>query len=357
MKKVPFDQNELKIKYVIPNFRGFADIPHFYAPITARDNIKSAIFDRECMYMPDFRDFLHFTPRCIPDSIARCAVMDGGEKVPDKGGRDMFGIEWVFVEIANGAMVRPGNPLFTDMNEWREKVQWPDIETWDWEGQAKLSRDFVSQSEQALVPVLFSGFFERMISMMDVSNACVALIDEEQEEALTAFLDKLSDLYCAVIDKLVQYFPVDGFTIHDDWGGQRAPFFSLETARKILVPPMKKVADHIHSYGLFYDMHCCGYVPQLVPAMQEIGADTWSGQPVNDKKALYDQWGDKLLLGVETPVIPADMPKEEIDKAAEKFVETYLNPGKPVLISPRSEIDNPYFFEAVYRYSRERKSL
>lgn len=355
MKKVPFDEKELKVKYVNPNVRGFADIPHFYAPITARENIKSAIFDRECMYMPDFRDFLHFTPRCIPDNIARCFVTDGGETLPRTGGKDMFGIEWVFVEIAGGAMVRPGSPLFTDMNEWEEKVQWPDIDAWDWEGQKKISRDFVAQSEQALVPVLFSGFFERMISMMDVSNACVALIDEEQEEALKAFLDKLSDLYCAIIDRLVGNFPVDGFTIHDDWGGQRAPFFSLETARSILVPPMKKVADHIHSYGLFYDMHCCGNVPQLVPAMLEIGVDTWSGQPVNDKKALYEQWGDKLLLGVETPPVPRDMSRADIDKAAAEFVKTYLNPAKPVLISPRSEIDNPYFFEAVYRYSRERE--
>ena len=356
MKKIPFDPKELKVTYTIPNPRGFADIPHFDAPISARENIKAAIFDRECMYMPDFRDFKHFVPRCIPDSVARCLVMDGGKPVPKTGGKDMFGIDWIYGEIAGGAMVRPGHPLFTDMNDWEEKVVWPDIDSWDWEGQVKISNEFTDQTERALVPMLFSGYFERMISMMDVENACVALIDEEQEDAVISFLDKLSDLYCHLIDKLVQYFPIDGVTIHDDWGGQKSPFFSLETARKLLVPPMKKVADHLHSKGLFYDMHCCGQVEQLVPAMLEIGVDTWSGQPNNDKKALYDIWGDKLLLGVEAPDIPADLPEKEIDKKAEEFVETYLHPGKPVLISPRSEVSSPYFFEAVYRYSRERES-
>lgn len=49
MKKIPFDPKELKVTYTIPNPRGFADIPHFDAPISARENIKAAIFDRECI--------------------------------------------------------------------------------------------------------------------------------------------------------------------------------------------------------------------------------------------------------------------------------------------------------------------
>ena len=44
----------------------------------------------------------------------------------------MFGINWLFIPVAGGSMVEPGNPLMTDMNEWEEKVVWPDIDSWDW---------------------------------------------------------------------------------------------------------------------------------------------------------------------------------------------------------------------------------
>ena len=354
MSTYPFSEKELEIAYDLPNLRTNVDIPHFRAPVTARDNIKRAIFQKDAVYFPDWRDFKMLHPRVIPDTVARGSVMDGGDPFISSAAEDMFGIEWVFIEETHGAMVRPGNPLFTDMNEWEDLVTWPDIESWDWEGQARRSRQYVTGTDLAIVPQLFNGYFERMISLMDMENACIALIDEEQEDAVKAFLDRLADLYIDIIDKLVQYFPVDGISIHDDWGTKRAPFFSLETAENILVPAHKKVADHIHDLGLFYDFHCCGQVEDLVPAMLKIGADAWSGQPLNDKKKLHRLYGDRILLGVEPPEIPAELPKEETERLAREFVDTFFVPGKPAMIGANASIRNRHFYEAVYRYSREK---
>ena len=116
MSIVAFSGNELKIKYTIPNFRTNVDIPHYYSPITARDNIKNAVFKKEAVFFPDFKDMQLFTPRIIPDSVARSLVLDGGERVIAPSAKDMFGIEWVYVPVANGAMVKPGNPLLTNIN-------------------------------------------------------------------------------------------------------------------------------------------------------------------------------------------------------------------------------------------------
>ena len=350
-----FSESELKVRYVIPGARGRIDMPVYDGPVTAGENMKRAIFDKAPEYMPSYRYYLNFTPRIIPDNEARGFVMDGGDPVRHpEGFRDMFGINWIFVEVAGGSMVEPGNPLMHDMNDWKEKVVWPDVDSWDWKGQAELSREFTANQELALVPTIMTGYFERMISMMDFEGAAMALIDEEQQEAVHEFLDRLAELYCRIIDKYVEYFPIDGICVHDDWGSQRAPFFSLDTVKEMLVPHIRKVTEHAHSKGLFYDMHCCGQVENLIPAMIEAGVDSWSGQPMNDKGKLYHQYGSEILIGVDTPDIPENMPKETVYEIARKYVEEFLQPGAPAMIGFNSQILNPVFFEAVYRYSRER---
>ena len=86
-----------------------------------------------------------------------------------------------------------------------------------------------------------NGFgFERLISFMGFEAAAMALVDEEQQDALKELFDRLSDLYCRIIDKCCEAYDIDGFIIHDDWGTQRAPFFSFDTGRELLVPYMKK---------------------------------------------------------------------------------------------------------------------
>ena len=106
--------------------------------------------------------------------------------------------------------------------------------------------------------------------------AIVALIDEDQKEAVKELFERLTDLYIQVVDKFVEVYPViDGFCVHDDWGSQRAPFFSPATAMEMLVPAMKRLTDHMHSKGLYADLHSCGHLELQVPAMIAAGWDTW----------------------------------------------------------------------------------
>ena len=41
------------------------------------------------------------------------------------GGPDMFGIEWEYVPVAGGSMVRPGTPLLEDANDWNQILKLP----------------------------------------------------------------------------------------------------------------------------------------------------------------------------------------------------------------------------------------
>lgn len=351
-----FNEKEMHIRYVLEGKNGRIDLPVYDAPITVRENLCQAIFEKKALFMPDYRHFLNFTPRVIPDNEARCAVYDGGEPCRHpEGFPDMFGIKWHYIEVAGGSMVDPGDILIEDMNDWEEKVTWPDIDSWDWEAQRKLSEKYVTNSELPLVSTILNGYFERLISMMGFEGAAMALIDDDQKEVIHSFFDKLADLYIRLIDKMIAYFPETvGITIHDDWGSQRAPFFSLNTVMEMLVPPMKRVADHIHSTGRFYDMHCCGQVESLIPGMVAIGVDCWCGQPMNDQAMLFHKYGKDIMIGINTEPIPADMPEEVLKQRAKMFAEEFMEPGAIGMFGFNTDVQNPAFYEYLYRYSRAR---
>ena len=351
---MPFSESEMIPRGVVKGARGRIDLPLYSAPITAKENMKMAMLEKKALFLPNYRYFVNFTPRAIPDNEARGFCFDGAENPHHpEGFPDMLGTTWLFIEQVGGSMVKPGNPVLSDMNEWEEKIVFPDVDSWPWEKQKEISKDYMSNPELAYTPTILSGYFERLISLLDFEGAAMALIDEDQQDAVKAFLDRMADVYIKIIDRLCDDYPqIDGFTVHDDWGSQRAPFFSLDAAMEMLVPAMKKVADHIHARGKFYDMHCCGQVEALLPAMIEIGVDCWSGQPMNDKRKLYHQYGDKIMIGVDSDPVPADMPEEEVAKMAKDFVNEFFVPGKYAMLGYNSPIQNPKFFEYLYRYSR-----
>ena len=54
--------------------------------------------------------------------------------------------------------------------------------------------------------------------------------------------------------------------------------------------------EYVHSKGMKFELHSCGYVTPLVGDFVELGMDIL--QPVqtnNDLKAMKEQWGDKIV--------------------------------------------------------------
>jgi hypothetical protein len=135
--------------------------------------------------------------------------------------------------------------------------------------------------------------FERLISFLDFENAAICLIDEEQKEDVHSFFQKLTDFYCTMIDYAAKYFPaIDAVYFHDDWGAQKAPFFSVDTCREMLAPYIRQIVECCHKNGKFFDFHCCGKSEKMAPIMVECGMDMWCGQPINDKISLIQTYGE-----------------------------------------------------------------
>lgn len=354
MRNINFNvKDELKVigeyksfPFMGPNTPGS---PKYNTPITPKENV-FRFLKGEGLWAPMGSDFVTLCPKIIPDNVARAFVIEA-ESVPPTGGLDMFGVEWEYVPAAGGSMVRPGQPLkVPDICEWEKYITFPNIDEYDWEGSAEKNAPYIGNGRVTMVWMM-NGLFERLISFMEFENAALALIDDDEKQAVHRLFDKLCDLYDAFFEKYKKYYDADCIYFHDDWGSQRAPFFSLDTVREMLVPYLKRVCDSAHKRNMFIDFHSCGKIEMLVPAMIEAGVDVWSGQDMNDREYVLREYGDSIKLNFG-PVAGFGMSNEKIVEETQKFLDKYGKYLKSIFVSTGFG-GNPKMYEMVYTYSRE----
>ncbi|MPW24377.1 methyltransferase [Alkalibaculum sp. M08DMB] len=353
MKKTPFDPKELKVVREEPNFFGNTN-PIYDFPISLRENFKRTLEKEPVWECAGIETFL-FCPSVIPDNIARAFVIEAN-MMPPQDGIDMFGIPWEYVPSTTGSMVRPGNHLLIDANDWKEVIKFPDIDSWDWAGSAKANNDTFLNNDKFNNAWQINGWwFERLISFMGFEGAAEALIDDDQKDAVKELFEATTDLACRIVDKFVEYYNnIDGITVHDDWGSQRSPFFSQATGQEMIVPYMKKLTDHIHSKGLYADLHSCGHIESRIQCFIDAGWDSWTPQDMNDTMKLFEDYGDKICLGViPKQYDPATTSEEEQRAYAKEFAEQVCIPGKSSFLSlyGASVLTLPYR-EELYKQSR-----
>ncbi len=364
MKIPEYNEKELQIVNELPNPMG-GTISELSYPVTPKEALRMT-YQRKPVWevLPIFdAETLMFNPAVIPDNVARAFVFDASF-VPgitnQEGGRDMFGIDWEYVPSAGGSMVRPGTPFIEDANDLVEKIVWPDIDSWDWEGSRRSNEAFLKANEKKSVCTwFFNGYFERLISLMEFEGASIALVDEDQQDAVHAFFDKLTDLYIRIFEKLFDTFPeIDGIYFHDDWGSQRSSFFSPDVAEEMIVPYMRRFTDYIHSKGRFCHLHSCGHLMNQLENIIAAGWDAWDPQPMNDSQQLYEEYGDRILMGViPTPFNPETASEEEQIRAAIEFADKFCRPEKPSLLNiyalAQYQLTTPVFKKALYEASRK----
>lgn len=351
-EKIAFNEAEMTPngEYMRP-IPGMKNVMKPTYPISTVENFKRFL-DGEPAWTPTDMEVVLFNPTIIPENVARGMAIEMQFLTPDKfGGPDFFGIDWEYVPMVQGSMVRPGKPTLEDVSEWENVIKFPDISQYDWEGCKERNKFFLDPTRQIKTTV-FTGFFERLISFMDMENALIAMIDEDVEDDVKRLFDKLADFYIEVLSYMKKYFNVSLVWFHDDWGNQRAPMFSLETVRRMIVPALKKVVDGAHELGITFELHSCGKVEDLVPAMVEAGVDMWDGQYMNDKKKVIAEYGDKIKVHVmfSAEDINPSMSDDEIRAIICKTLDEY---GKDIYIGGLFALDER-IYPIVYEESRKR---
>ncbi|MCL1803898.1 MAG: hypothetical protein FWG30_09770 [Eubacteriaceae bacterium] len=334
--------------------------PILNKPISAKDNITLALEGKMPYWLPAVGwvncELQQFRPRQCPDTIATHGHFDGGPAIDFAAmGNEItswwFDLVWTWEPTINGATVLPRNPKVKDINKWEDYVSIPDLDRIDWDELVEMNKEYLDSGKMNQLGIS-CGLWERLIALLDVVEASVALYDEDLKEGTHRFLDKFSDFIIDYIGRIADLLPIHNVVLHEDWAHQRGPFFSMDTAREMIVPYLKKIVDYCHSRDMFFEIHMCGDCELIVPVMIEAGCDMWCGQSnLNDQIALAKKFkDDKFLFGIPMPMVAEGASEEEIREIAKAFVDDVKDLHVGLMgFGPT----NPVLAAAIYEFSRK----
>lgn len=273
--------------------------------MTPRENLLNFFHGKEYEWIPSNLDTRSFQPLLNVENKARGFVDQQDPLPPEQfGGTDWFGVEWIYDPNCRGSIEKKcllDDP--DDLLDWETKIVFPDISKLDWEGCARDNSEYLD-TDLLLTTTIFTGYFERLISFVGFENAAMALIEDDLKEAVHGLFDRLTEFYIEIARRFHDYFGVQYLTLHDDWGTQRSLMFSEEVHKEMLMPYIRRVTDAVHELGMIYEQHSCGLIGELIPNLIDSGADTWRGQPVNDKEELVRLYGDRFRFIVDASIPP-----------------------------------------------------
>lgn len=256
-------------------------------------------------------------------------------EIPGRPGwfRDDFGVEW----DRNGADKDIGLPI---------KYQIEDLEDYTYEfpvlDEQRLRAQYEKMMEEKGDRFCMAGFgfvmFERLWSLMGMENALISMIACPEE--LEAFLDKICDYFCHLIDIALEY-DFDGIYFGDDWGQQHGLIMGAEHWRRFIKPRMARMYAKVKAAGKYVMQHSCGDCSEIIPDLIEIGLDCYQTfQPeVYDIQKMKSLYGDKLAFwgGISTQrCLPYATP-EDVKQEAQR-VATILRKGGGYIWAPTHAI-------------------
>lgn len=175
---------------------------------------------------------------------------------------------------------------------------WPDPA---WMDVSQIRDEVLAYNGQyAILGGDWSPFWHDAIDLLTFENLIYKMHDNP--ELVDALMTHLVDYYVGVSTRIFEAASevIDIFFIGNDFGGQTGPLIGEKLFRRFLLPPLKRLIDLGHDYGLKVLMHCCGGYAPLIPALLEAGLDGLQAlQPTcrgMDPADLKSQFGGKILL-------------------------------------------------------------
>ena len=169
-------------------------------------------------------------------------------------------------------------------------------------------------------------------------------------------LDAMAELGLTIMDCAIKTYGdgIQGFNYHDDWGSQKAPFFSFAVGRKFFVPVWQRLTSCAKGNGMICDLRSCGHTETQVENYIAGGWDSWTPMAMNDTKALYEKYGDQICISVVADPVPENATEEEQYEAGKQFAEKYCRPGKVAAFSLYSPpVMTDAYAKGLYETSRK----
>ncbi|MCK4624283.1 MAG: hypothetical protein KAV00_03160 [Phycisphaerae bacterium] len=208
-----------------------------------------------------------------------------------------------YVTAADTAeLARRGGRVFQDehsgpITSWEEfeKYPWPDIATISDRSLVWYEKNL--PDEMCLIGHSRGHFAEYLSALMGYETLCFALSDNR--DLVVAIADKLREIFCGVIRRLVQFNRVKTVLGSDDMGFKTGTLISPDDLREFVLPGHKVLAEMAHQAGRLYLLHSCGNIREIMPDLiDDVKIDARHSfedviEPVTEAKASY---GDRIAL-------------------------------------------------------------
>ncbi len=341
-------------------FFGSGDlVPDFERPISIKENYYRAARHENPMWVP---------MNCIEtQEMHMSQVYDKGPEGLQLGPplrdprarytyKDAWGNHWTYDKNAGGACMTPGTKICDDILKWEEQIKFPDFHEFNL---AEFAERFMKERydpNKILHIDLYHGPFQALSDFMGgFAEALEAMFVEP--EACAAFYDRFADWEIWQIDMFSSLYPVDIFTVHDDWGTQKDAFFSPSMMEDLLFEPTKRIIDHVHSLGKLYQFHCCGKINKFMPYFAQLRPDSTQIQRgVNDLVEYKKSFGKDVgfSAGIEGFVPGKQYSDEELAELVRNSVDIFAVDGGwfPSIFGASGETMWKIISE-LYCYSRE----
>ena len=345
----PYQSEGIPLEEFSSPFSGAkVSVPKLTYPISIRENFKRAYTRNHPLWVPN----------SMTDMVTTMAANLTGAGEADWTAteaydwQDWFGVQWTFVPVAGGPMLKPGTQYLDDITQWKTRVKWPNLDDYDIRGLCEKFMKERYDPEKILHVNIGQGCTERLVAILGgYTDAMIALAEEP--EAVIEFLEAFVDFTIRFFDTLYQYLPIDMITYHDDWGTERDTFFSEKMMEEIVYPPTKRLFDHIKEKGVCIELHSCGKIERFLPYMIDLGADFLQIQArANNMKLLKEKYGDRI--GFNVNIMPESQEEGAVIKAVRETVDTFGKGGG--LYSSVMGKDPRLVWDGImelYYYSRE----
>ncbi len=247
-------------------------------------------------------------------------------------GRDAWGCNWISCESSLGITHPDTSDIkFEDIEDWREKTQFPDLDNMDFAPVYADSKAVTDRDSQMVAYTSLNGIFERTHVLMGFENAlCQTLLNPEE---FGEFLKAIADHKIKLFKKVYEIAQPDILVFHDDMATQSAPYFPNSFYKEYIFPQYKRIVDACREVGYKYIIqHSCGKIETLIPDWLSCGFDGWhSVMPCNNLVEIKKNYGDKLVffpgLDIQAVLGNPKATRSEIEKMLINWYEMLASDG------------------------------
>jgi hypothetical protein len=293
----------------------------------------------------------------MTDILSTGGNLEFFENGPLGGGTDGFGCRWLATESALGQGVpAAGHVVLQTVEDWKKIIRFPDLDKYDWEGQAKAQLAHFDPSNQLQEYAMWNGPFLRLMHLMGFENGLCALY--ESPEACAELLDAITDYKIRVAERAVDYFQPDAICTFDDVATELSTFMSPDKYRELVKPAHTKFNDAVRAMGVIPCTHICGKCEAIVPELVDEGSASWEiCQPENDLIGLASTLKDKLAFiggfDMKGRFAYMDLSEAELRAAVRETIDRYAPAGNYAMLGMILYSDPARFVKAMTVMSDE----